>query len=309
MDRESPQGLRIDAAIARVAARQHGNITRLALVDIGLTDESIAHRVRCGRLFRIHRGVFAVGRPPRTPLERASAAVLATNPTGALSHASALALWGFIARWPATFDVTVTQGDPRPTGITVHRSPGLLPRDTRIQLGIRTTSPARTALDCAPGLAQEGRLTRTVNDALLSHYLTRSALADVGARCPTHPGAALIAPFAQPTVDGPTKSEFEDAFLAFCERYGFPRPVVNTTVAGHEVDALFPEERIIVELDGKGFHSDPETFENDRDRDVDTLRAGHVTVRMTWRRMTHRAPAEAARLHDVFASERRRRGG
>jgi hypothetical protein len=308
MDRESHQPFSYDAAIARVAGGQHGNITRLQLVAIGLTDESIAHRVRRGRLFRTHRGVFSVGRPPRTPLERASGAVLACNSTGALSHLSAAALWGFISHWPTRFDVTVTAGDSRPTGIRMHRSKAFLPRDIRIQLDIRTTSPARTILDCAPALHAGDRLTRTVNDALLSHHVTRSALVDVRTRFPTHPGAALLDRFID-VDDGPTKSVLEDAFLRFCERYGFPRPLVNTIVAGHEVDVLFSAERVIIELDSVRYHSNREAFENDRDRDVDTLRAGYVTVRVTWRRLTTRPALEAERLDDVLANARRRRDG
>jgi len=114
MDTESPQDPDYyDAKIARVAVRQHGNITRGRLVAIGLTDNAIADRVRRGTLFRIHRGVVGVGRPPRTPLERAAATVLACGPGVALSHTSALALWGFTSHWPTAFDVTLTTGDPR----------------------------------------------------------------------------------------------------------------------------------------------------------------------------------------------------
>ena len=151
MARESRQRSGPDVAISRIAARQHGNVTRVQLIAVGLTDEAIAHRVRAGRLCRIHRGVFSVGRPARTGLERASAAVLACGSEAALSHRGALAIWGFATTWAAAFDVTVTKGSPRPPGITVHRATGLLRRDLRTQLGIRTTSPARTVLDCLPG--------------------------------------------------------------------------------------------------------------------------------------------------------------
>jgi hypothetical protein len=66
----------VDAGIARVAARQHGNITRRQLLDLGLDDGAIACRLRIGRLHRAHRGVYSVGHPPVKPIERAAAAVL-----------------------------------------------------------------------------------------------------------------------------------------------------------------------------------------------------------------------------------------
>ena len=72
-------------------------------------------------------------------------------------------------------------------------------------------------------------------------------------------GAKRLLPFIErPT--GPTRSEFERAFIAFCERFGLPRPLVNARVNGVEVDAFFPEHGLIVELDGWDFHSSRESF-------------------------------------------------
>lgn len=285
-----------------LAGRQQGNITRAQLIRLGLDDDAIAHRVARGWLFRVHRGVYAVGRPPRTLLERASAAVLACGPTAGLSHTSALGLWGFSKHWSPPFEVTVTAGNPHPRHITVHRSRTLTRADVTTHMDIRSTSAARTLLDCAPLIAP-GRLPRLVNDALLSPWLNREQVADICARCPRHPGARLLAPFVTLT-DGPTRSEFEDLFISFCERHRLPRPLINTRVAGHEVDALFPAQRLIVELDGWRFHSNREAFESDRDRDADTLAAGHPTVRVTWERITQTPAREAERLRAIL----RRRG-
>lgn len=288
----------VDAAIAALAGRQHGNVTRAQLIRLGLNDDAIARRVRWGWLHLVYRGVYAVGRPPRTQLERASAAVLACGPTAVLSHSSALGLWAFSQHWSPPFDVTITAGHARPHHITVHRSRTLTRDDIRIQLGIRATSPARTLLDCAPG-TDPTSLPRLVNDALLSPWLTRAQLADVCARSPRHPGKQLLAPFLSAT-DGPTRSEFEDRFLSFCAAHHLPRPRVNTHVAGHEADALFPEQRLIVELDGWRFHANRRTFESDRDRDAERLAAGYVTVRITWERLTCKPAREAKRLRVIL---------
>jgi very-short-patch-repair endonuclease len=75
-------------------------------------------------------------------------------------------------------------------------------------------------------------------------------------------------------------------------------------VAGYEVDALFPREKVIVELDGWDFHSSRESFESDRERDASTLVAGHVTVRITYERMHDRPPEEAARLDEILRQRR-----
>ena len=155
---QHPNGPPADVAIARVAARQHGNITRAQLLSLGLARNAITYRVRIGRLYRVHRGVYAVGRPPRVPLERAAAAVLACGPGAALSDESAMCLWGLERRWPDTPHVTVPgERDRRPAGICVHRRGGLTRTDVRTQLGIRATSLARTLLDCAARQPPAGR--------------------------------------------------------------------------------------------------------------------------------------------------------
>ncbi len=112
--------LGIDEQIALIAARQNGNVTTAQLHALGLNNVVINYRVKIGRLHRIYRGVYAVGRPPTTPLERATAAVLACGDRAALSHGSAMSLWGLWKRWDSAFDVTVAR-DRRPRGIRTHR--------------------------------------------------------------------------------------------------------------------------------------------------------------------------------------------
>jgi very-short-patch-repair endonuclease len=213
-----------------------------------------------------------------------------------------MTLWGFSKRWSAPFEVVVP-GDRRPPGIKVHRSRTLARRDVTKHLGIRVTTPARTLLDCAPRLPEKAR-TRAVNDALLSRYLTQGALAEILDRLPSCPAARLLRPFVSDD-GGPTRSDLEDAFLGFCERFGLPRPETNVPVAGYLVDAWFAQERLIVELDGYDFHRSRSSFEGDRNRDADTLLAGLATVRVTWRRMRETPEAEATRLDRILRARRR----
>ena len=280
--------------MAHLASRQHGNVTRAQLLELGVTRNALAWWVQNGRLVRVHRGVYALGRPPVVPLERAAAAVLACGPHAALSHGSALALWG-LSRWPERFEITVTRGDPRPKGITVHRSP--IPRgQLSLQRGIRVTSVARTLLDCAPRLT-DAQLIRAVNDARTGHLCSPGAVTGI-----RHPQSRRVAH----VLNGPvTRSRFEDRFAALCARYDLPIPLFNTYVCGYEVDALFAAERLIVELDSWQFHQDRASFVRDRNRDADTLAAGYATVRITWERPD---AAEARRLHDIL-SQRRDGGG
>jgi putative AbiEi antitoxin of type IV toxin-antitoxin system len=291
----------IDREIARIAASQHGNSTRRQLIAAGLDDDGIAYRIEAGRLFRVHRGVYAVGRPPVVALERAAAAVLACGSGALLSHSSAMALWGMWKHWEQPFEVTVA-GDRRPPGIRIHRCSTLTRRDADCQHGISVTSPARTVLDMAPRLKPRPR-TRLINDSRRATLLSLEDLADIVARNPTHPGVRLLRPHLD-NPQNPTRSGGEDDFPEFCERYDLPSPLMDVIVHGFEVDAYFPDERLIVELDGWPYHRDRDAFENDRDRDATMLAHAIPTVRITYDRIEHNPDREAQRLHTILRQRR-----
>jgi Transcriptional regulator, AbiEi antitoxin len=287
----------MEVEIAQIARGQHGNVVREQLLALGLAPSSIDWRVSRGRLYRVHRGVYAVGRPPTTPLEKAAAAVLACGDRSALGFGSALTAWGVWRRWDEPFEV-VLAGDRRPTGIRTHRMTGLLRRDIDVEHGIRVTSPALTMLHCAPRMRPRS-LIRAVNDLRRGKLLAVHDLADVVARFPLRPGAALLEPHAQ-TGQNPTRSYFEDDLIPFCRRFGLPIPRINHRLHGFEVDAYFEEARLVVECDGWDFHNDRQAFEDDRERDATMLLHGIVTIRITKRRLDREPEREAARLHAII---------
>jgi len=289
----------IEQAIAVLAGRQHGYVTRSQLIALGLRPDAIDYRARTGRLISVHAGVYAVGHASRMPVALAMAAVLACGDQAALSHGSAAALWGFAKHWGRPFEVTIAGSERRRPGIKIHRSRVLARRDITRQLGIRVTSPARTVLDFAACFTGR-RLSRMVNDALRTPYLHVPDLADVLNRNPTHPGTRRVLPLVQE----PTNSPLEDDFLEFARRYGLPKPVTNTYLLGYEIDVLYPRERVIVEVDSHGFHSDRDSFERDRKRDAVMLAAGFITVRITDERMKLEAKEEARRLLAILAARR-----
>jgi very-short-patch-repair endonuclease len=80
---------------------------------------------------------------------------------------------------------------------------------------------------------------------------------------------------------------------------------MGALVFGYTVDALFPTEKLIVELDSHEFHDDAIAFETDRERDAETLAHGFVTVRITWERIHSTPEREAARLRTILAQRAR----
>ena len=290
---------RLEVLIAQVAHRQQRNITRAQLIGLGMSTTSIDRWVRVGRLHRVHPGVYAVGVPPINPFERAMAAVLACGPGAVLSHGSALTLWGVWKRWDLPFHVT-TRGDRRPKGIRVHRVRHLDRRDVTRQQGIPVTTLARTLLDQAGEMPPKS-LTRAVNDGRLKGLLHLPALEEIIARHSHHRGRPNLTALLHTATDRPTRSVIEDGFPAFCERHGLPIPQINATVCGYEVDALFADAKLIVELDGWAFHSSRTAFESDRRRDAVTLAAGFATLRITAERYERDPVGEAAQLREILA--------
>ncbi len=256
-------------------------MTREQLLAAGLNERTIKRWVASGKLIRVYRGVYAVGHVQSNPINAAHAALLAGGDRCALAGGCGLVLWGVWRRWPKPLEI-VTAADRRPTGLTVHNSTTLLQRDIRSVQGLRVTSPARTLLDMAPRLSARA-LTRAINDLRFRDLLTIKALADVVARNPSHRAVRMIQPhleFAQPE---PTRSELEDRFLPILRRHRLPTPQINVHVAGYRVDAYFPDERLIVELDGWKAHRTKERFLGDRRQDLAILAAtGIPTVRLPY---------------------------
>jgi very-short-patch-repair endonuclease len=282
-------GSRPEVRLARVAADQHGVVTQAQLIAAGLDRDAIAYRRRVGRLHLLHRGVYAVGHRPPSPLATAIAAVLACGPDAVLSHRSAAALWRIVPRWHTPTEVTAPT-QHRLKEILVHRSRH---QDTTVHYGIRVTTPLRTLVDLADVLPAK-RLTRALNEAQVQRLVTPAELTTLLTRYPGRRTSQLT------PERGATRSDLEDDFTRFLKRHHLPLPERNQTIAGHEVDAVYRQHRLVIELDSRRFHATPHAFEKDRDRDADLLNAGFPTIRITHHRLKHHAAHEAARLGQIL---------
>jgi hypothetical protein len=258
------------ALLSRVIERQLGHVTRAQLLDAGWSTGAIKSHVRRGLLIPVHAGVYAVGHIPKHAHARSMAAVLAGGAGAALSHAAAAALWD-VLDWPATLEIVSPRQHRRP-GLRCHRSKTLTRRDIRRRHGVPVTSPARTVLDLAPRL-DDLPLQRLINDLRVAGHLNTTAFKDLCARSSRI--EALLG-----DSERPTRSPPEDLFRAFLIRRGIPLPEFNVTVDGREVDALYREQKLIVEIDSWGYHGDRPAFRRDRRKDGRALAGGYRTLRV-----------------------------
>jgi Protein of unknown function (DUF559) len=293
-------------ALADLAARQHGVVSLAQLRAVGLGARGAQHRAGLGALHRVHRGVYAVGHRLLTPDGARMAAVLACGSGAVLSHRSAAAAWGLRPTSRTHAEVTTTRrvrGD-RP-GIQVHHAHALPAQDTTTLRGIPITSVARTLADLAAVLGPAA-LERAVHQAEVLRLLDARALRDAARG---RPGAKALARILEEPDPGDTHRGLEERFLALCRTGGLPLPRMNTHV--HladrliEVDALWPRERLVVELDGRKVHHTARAFEDDRRRDSALAAEGYVVIRLTWRRITNEAGAVAAECQHTLQQRRR----
>ena len=297
-----------ERALAELADRQYGVVTQLQLVALGFGRGAIRHRVATGRLYAVHRGVYSVGRP--RPIGRAvwMAAILACGDGDPLlSHRCAGDLLGIAPSAATRVDVTVTARRPGRPGITLHCVRCLHPDDRAEVDGIPVTSVARTLLDLAEVVSPD-RLARAFERAERLRLLDMRAIEDLCSRSRGRHGLkplrALVSDYAPAVVE--TRSELESRFLRSCRRAGLPPPSVNVAVEGFEVDALWRDQRLIVELDGYLFHGTRLAFERDRERDARLQLAGYRVLRVTSRRLDREPDAIAAAVRSLLSASSRR---
>ena len=292
---------RKDRAVAAVASRQYGVITREQLNACGLSDSAIGTRVRQYWLHRVHRGVYAVGHTAPTVLQREMAAVLAAGRDAVLSHQSAGYLWGLIDEPVGAAHVTLTSGSCRKPTIAGHHSRSLPPADRTVRWGIPVTTVARTMIDLADA-GDDADLEQMLAEARVMKLVTEGQLRQALRRSRGRRGAGRIREVLD-RAHGPslTRSEAERRFLALVRAARLPEPRVNTLVGGFEVDFYWPVDALVVEIDGFAFHSSRRSFERDRVRDAALTGRGIRVMRVTWRQLSEEPEAVVARLAAALA--------
>lgn len=288
----------IDRRIAELAEAQHGIVGRRQLQAIGVGREAIEVRLRAGRLHRRYRGVYSVGHQVISLRGRWMAAVLSCGSGAALSHRSAAALWGI--RDPSSRAIEVTSPAKSRSNGTVERHFSRLPVDeTSEEDGIPVTTVPRTIFDLA-AVVPVNAVEQALRQSERLRLYDALSLEDLLRRYPRRSGARTVRECLRRRRElpgGVTREELEARFLAFLEGSGFPRPLLNAwlTIAGrrYQADCLWPEQKVIGELDGFATHGTRAAFEEDRDRDRRLVAAGYRGMRVTWSQL-HEIPTEIA---------------
>jgi very-short-patch-repair endonuclease len=150
---------------------------------------------------------------------------------------------------------------------------------------IRVTTPARTLLDLSSSVS-ERELEQAIAVAERAYAGTRRRLLALIARYPARHGIPKLRELLSAPVDPAlARSEAEERFLALIRRAGLVAPETNVPLHGYELDFLWREEGLVVEVDGYEFHGARASFEADRRRDAVLAAQGLQVVRITWRQI------------------------
>lgn len=269
-----------DLRILRLARAQKQCVTSGQLVEAGLSPGAIEHRLRAGRWFAVHSGVYSLSPPPLAGDARLMAAVLACGPGTAASDLASAWLFDLVEGLPEIVDLTNRSGRGRGRfGIRVHRR-AVDRTDLTRRRDIPTHTATRTIVDLATVLQAE-RLEEVLLLASSRRLIDEGRLRRL-AGAPRSPLALRAVLGAEiPFVRSPV----EVAFRRICDRAGLETPLVNRPieVAGQtfEVDFHWPRLRLVVEVDGYAFHGGRSRANADRDRDQVLAMHGWAVHRFT----------------------------
>jgi very-short-patch-repair endonuclease len=275
----------LDRLIAQFAERRHGRVARWQLLAAGACARAIGRRIERGLLRITHRGVYVVGHRVQTEKGQVLGAVLAAGDGAVASHITAARLWE-LPIGPATpVHVTTSRHRHSSAEITFHRA--RLPADERTEVhGVPVTTAARTLFDIA-GWAPRHRLRALVNEAEYRQLTDVIALPQLVERYPGRRGVAVLRGIlAEARLGDRTKEELEARFREFLIERDLRQPHFNwpITLGAKRIvaDCVWPDRRLILELDGRAAHDRRRNFDADRARDRALAVAGWRVIRVTW---------------------------
>jgi very-short-patch-repair endonuclease len=296
--------LRLDDVATEIAARQHGVVSRAQLLAAGFPARTVDRRVSMGRLLVMHRGVYRVG-PIAPPPAAEMAASMACGPHALVAFHNAAWIWKVLSTRSGPVRVILTRGHRRRPGIRIYRLGSVAYDERTVHEGIPVTTPARTLYDLAstlPALA----LDRAVAEAIALRLVTIDELAAMAKRHHGRGGAGRLEAAIEGGPPARIRSKAEEKFLRLVRRAKVKAPLVNTMVAGHEVDFYWPDECLAVEVDGRPYHSSPRASRRDRRRDGAMVETGIRVLRIAWEDIVDHPEALLVRLGKALAVGRGR---
>lgn len=245
---------------------------------------------------RVDAGLWIAGQPlvfglPGAPNSFTSelwAAHLAAGPGSYVSHDAAAHLYGLTGFGRPRVVLTLPHPmHARIPGAVVHQLTDTALHELTSIDGLPVTTVPWTFVDIA-AVAGPARVGAALADALAGRLTT---VTEIG-RClsivsrPRKPGVKPLARLLNKYADGPVppRSVLEGALFSGLARAGEPLPVPQHPHPGRHptrgcADGCYVDARLIVETDGRRWHTRIADIKRDRARDNEAGRAGYLTLR------------------------------
>jgi len=296
--------------VLSLLAAEHGVASRQRLIDAGIPARAVDHELSVGRLVAVHPGVY---RSAGTPADHAivlRSSLIATRPDGTLSHRSAARHFGLPGR-ADLIELTVPHNlRPRLAGVTVHRSHRLPDHHIMSHDGLRITTVERTIGDL--GAVVHRTIVRAAAETAVVRRLTTVErlfrhVDEHARRGRTGIGALRAVLEDWMLSERPPDSEIEIAFMRLVRAADLPPAHHQYDVHDHSgrfvgrADAAWPDQRVIVEIDGFSAHGTPSAMQRDLVRQNQLVLAGWTVVRFTWHDIVRRPGWVAKQIADALA--------
>ncbi len=281
----------VDERVARLAGRQHGAFTRAQALGEGATDRIVGGRLAAGTWLVLEPGTYALAAAPATWHRALMAATLAAGPRAVLSHRAAAALHVLVGFGQGRAEVTIDGSRDGTTKLArVHCSGVLSASDRGRQQGIPVTRPARTIVDIAGSISFH-RLVEVYDEAvttrLVTHDELRRCLERVARRGLRGTAAVRRLLVERGAGGGVPTGRLEQSVLRMLRAGGVPEPVCQfaapwRNAVRERVDFAWPAQRLVLEADGRRWHTREADFDRDRARDRQAAVLGWTVLRITW---------------------------
>jgi len=234
------------------------------------------------------------------------AALLHAGPVCALSHTTALAVWG-LRELERPLHLTVDQGFKRAgaEGLVVHRRLRFDPRSAQCveRSGLRVTALPRSIIDAWPLLPVRERRPLAL-DAARRRLVSAGHLRDALAERPNVGGRRALRQTIDLIADG-CQSELEaHGVLNVFRHRSLPRSVgqhvVELPTGRIRLDRAYPEVKLAIELDGAAHHTSPEDRQKDLARDRALAALGWVVLRFSYADVLRDPDGARAKVLEVY---------
>jgi very-short-patch-repair endonuclease len=285
-----------DAAVVDLAKRQYGLFSRLQALKRGQTQRKLDLALAASRLTHEAEGVYGMPGWPESWWREVWRAFLATGPDAVVSHETAAAVHRLTNFPRGRIVLTTKHGDHHWHGLAdMRQSTDLRPEHVRIRDGLPVTTPVRTLFDLAAVTGRE-RLATAVEDA---HITGQCRLEELIAlftdlRRPGKHGMKKLGRILAERGPGyiPPESALERLLLKILRNAGLPKPRLQAQLPWRSTlpsrcDALYEDQRIILEADGRRWHTRVDQMANDRRRDREALNHGYRPYRFIYEELRH----------------------